>query len=385
MKKRLFCIIMVIILLAPSISNGVDLHKDARAVLLGEFTSGEIFYEHSIDTQIEVASLTKIMTYLVAMDQVSAGKINLDDIIIISQKASKTPGSSFKLKEGEKLSLRVLLESIMIVSANDSCVAISEHISGSEEEFVALMNNKAKDIGLEKTHYLNSSGYPLKGGIQNMMSTRDLFELTRYVIDKYPQVLEITKVNKIFLDSRGYAGENTNPLLSTIRDVDGFKTGFTDKAGQCLITTIQVKENENNKKPFRLIGIVMGAKDEEDRKNFSRELIEYGLENYHYHQILNKNTAIKTLNIGNAKKGVIELFPQEDLYILVKKGHSIQQEIMINKKIMAPIKAGTVVGKVVVSVAKGQDHTIDLIVRENIQKKNVLDMLYDLIVNLLTR
>ncbi len=382
MKKRVISIVVIMLLLVSSISYGEDLHKDARAVLLGEFNSGEIFYEHSIDTQIEVASLTKIMTYLVAMDYVSTGQISLDDVINISKKAAETLGSSFKLKEGERVNLKTLLYSIMIVSANDSCVAIAEYISGSEDEFVKLMNNKAKEIGLEKTHYINSSGYPLKGGVQNMMSTRDLFKITRHVIEKYPQVLEITRLNKVFLESRGFSGENTNPLLSMIKDVDGFKTGFTDKAGHCLISTIEVKENEENKKPFRLIGIVMGAKNEEDRKNISKELIEYGLENYYYHQILSKDAPIKTINITNAKRSNIKIFPQEDLYMLVKKGQEIKQETVINENIMAPIKAGTVVGKAIISYEGEQKYNIDLIVKENVQRKNVINMLFELILNM---
>jgi len=383
--KRLVCVIMALLLLIPSISYGADLHENTRAVLLGEFESREILYEYSIDTQIEVASLTKIMTYLVTMDQVSAGKASLDDIVTVSQKAAKTPGSSFKLKEGEKLSLKVLLESMMIVSANDSCVAIAEHISGSEDEFVKLMNNKAKEIGLEKTKYFNSSGYPLKNGVENVMSTRDIFKLTRYVISKYPQVLEITKVNKLFLDYRNFSGENTNPLLNLIKDVDGFKTGFTDKAGKCLVATVQVKESDTNKKPFRLIGIVMGTKNDEDRKNISRKLIEYGLENYYYQQVLNKEVAKTSIDISNAKKESIEVFPKEDLYMLVKKGQSIRENIIINENLKAPIKEGTVVGKVVVSDIKGQEHTVDLVVRENVQKKNIIDMLFDLILNFVSK
>lgn len=382
MKKRVFCIIMVILILIPNIIYGEGFDNGARAVLLGEFASGKVLYEHSIDTQVEVASLTKIMTYLVAMDYVSAGKVSLDDVITISSKAAKTPGSSFKLKEGEELSLKILLDSIMIVSANDSCVAIAEYISGSEEEFVKLMNSKAKEIGLEKTQYLNSSGYPLKGGKQNMMSTRDLFQLTRYVITKYPQVLEITRMNKIFLSTRGFDSDNTNPLLDLIKDVDGFKTGYTDKAGHCLITTIEVKENENNKKPLRLIGIVMGTKNEEDRKNISKELIEYGLENFSYQQILNKDVSLKTINIVNSGKNNIGIFPQSDLFMLVKKGQVTHQEIAFNENIFAPIKAGTVVGKVIVSNEEGQNHTINLIVKENIQRKSVLNLLLDLLLNM---
>lgn len=385
MRKKFLYVLMAILFLVSSTAHGDGLEKDTRAVLLGEYESGKILYEYSIDSQIEVASLTKIMTYLVTMDYVSSGKAGLDNMITVSLKASKTPGSSFSLKEGEELSLKVLLDSIMIVSANDSCVAIAEHISGSEDAFTKLMNEKAKEIGLKNTYFVNSSGYPLKDGKQNMMSTRDLFKLTRYVISKYPQVLETTKINKIFMPTRDFDNENTNPLLKLIKDVDGFKTGYTDKAGYCLISTIKVKEDENNKKPFRLIGIVMGTTSEEERRDKSKKLIEYGLENYSYQQILNKDISVKTINIANAKNPNVQVFPQRDLVMFVNKGQKIQQEIILEENIKAPIKAGTKIGKVVVSNVEDQRHSIDLIIKDNVQKKNLLDILFGYILNLVSK
>ncbi len=385
MRKKFLYVLMAILFLVSSTAHGDGLEKDTRAVLLGEYESGKILYEYSIDSQIEVASLTKIMTYLVTMDYVSSGKAGLDNMITVSLKASKTPGSSFSLKEGEELSLKVLLDSIMIVSANDSCVAIAEHISGSEDAFTKLMNEKAKEIGLKNTYFVNSSGYPLKDGKQNMMSTRDLFKLTRYVISKYPQVLETTKINKIFMPTRDFDNENTNPLLKLIKDVDGFKTGYTDKAGYCLISTIKVKEDENNKKPFRLIGIVMGTTSEEERRDKSKKLIEYGLENYSYQQILNKDISVKTINIANAKNPNVQVFPQRDLVMFVNKDQRIQQEIILEENIKAPIKAGTKIGKVVVSNAEDQRHSIDLIIKDNVQKKNLLDILFGYVLNLVSK
>ncbi len=385
MRKKFLCVLLAILFLVSITAYGDGFEKDTRAMLLGEYESGKILYEYSIDSQIEVASLTKIMTYLVTMDYVSSGKIGLEDMITVSLKASKTPGSSFKLKEGEELSLKVLLDSIMIVSANDSCVAIAEHISGSEDAFTKLMNEKAKEIGLKKTYFVNSSGYPLKDGEQNMMSTRDLFKLTRYVITKYPQILETTKINQIFMPTRDFDNENTNPLLKLIKDVDGFKTGYTDKAGYCLISTIKVKEDENNKKPFRLIGIVMGATSEEERRDKSKNLIEYGLENYSYKQILNKDISVKTINIINAKNPSTMVFPQRDLCMFVRKGQNIQQEIIFEENIKAPIKAGTKIGKIVVSNGEDQKHSIDLIIKDNVQKKNILDKLFDYLLNMVSK
>lgn len=385
MRKKFLGVLIAILILITNVAYGNAFDEDARAVLLGEFESGKILYESEIDAQIEVASLTKIMTYLVAMDHVSSGKVSLNDEITISQKAAKTPGSSFNLKEGEVLSLKVLLDSIMIVSANDSCVAIAEHISGSEDGFVKLMNNKAKEIGLIKTNYINSNGHPIKNGDQNMMSTRDLFKLTRHVITKYPEVLDVTKVNKIFMPTRDFDKENTNPLLNLIKDIDGFKTGYTDKAGHCLISTIVVKEDVNNKKPFRLIGIVMGAKTEDERRDKSKELIEYGFENYSYKQILNKEKSIKSIDVVKAKNPNTEVYPQEELFLLTKKGQNIETEIIMEENIKAPLEAGDKVGKVVVSNGVDQKHTISLIVKEDVQKKNIFDMIFDFLRNMVTK
>lgn len=378
MKKKFICVLIIMIILLSSTTYGAeDFSQETRAVLLGDFESGQIFYEYNIDAQIEIASLTKLMTYLLAMEHVDSGKVSLDDIVTISHTASRTPGSSLKLREGEELTLRTLLDSIMIVSANDSCIAIAEHISGSADAFTKLMNDKAQEIGLANTVYLNPNGYPLKNGVQNMMTTRELFELSRYVISKYPQILETTKINKMLMPSRGYDRDNTNPLLSLISNVDGLKTGFTDEAGYCLISTVEIKEDENNTKPFRLIGIVMGTKTEEIRKNVSKELLEYGLENYSYKQILNKDTSIKKIDILNAKISKVDIYPQKDLNLLVKKGEIIKQEIKLEKFLKAPLKAGDKVGQVHVLDKGGESYIIDLHTKVSVQKISLFDRIYN--------
>lgn len=383
MKKRLCLFLTIILILIPVIVHGDSFDENVRSVLLGDYESGKIFYEKSIDDKVEIASLTKIMTYLVTMDYVTSGEVNLDDLVTISENAAKLRGSSFMLKEGEEISLRTLLESIMIVSGNDSCVAVAEYIAGSEEKFVKLMNDKAKEIGLTNTYYYNSSGYPLSSGEENYMSTRDLFELTRYVIKKYPQVLEITKKKNLSVPSRNFEKENTNPLLNLIDGIDGFKTGYTDKAGKCLISTIRVSESEDNEKPFRLIGIVMGAESDEERTDVSKRLIEYGLQNYSYKKVLGKNEVITLIEVKNAKDALVDVFPQKDLIIFVKEGQNIEKKITLNENIKAPLSPGDKVGKIVISNGIGEKYSIDLVVNSYVRKKNIFDFIFDLLLGIL--
>ncbi len=382
MKKRVLVFLVILNLLLCSIaySDG-NIEDGTSAALLGEYESGKILYEYNIDDKIEMASVTKIMTYLVAMDEVSNGKVSLNDLVKVSKKAAATKGTSFKLKQGEEVDLQILLTSIMVVSANDSCVAISEHIAGTEEQFVNMMNSKAQELGLTQAVFLISHGRPLKDGNQNRISTRDIFNLSRHVINKYPQILSISKLNRIVMPSRDFEKENTNPLLNQINEVDGLKTGYTDKAGYCLVSTIVVKESKENGKPFRLIGIVMGAKSEEERKDKSIKLLQYGVNNYKKIQIINKDIPVKTIEIDNAKNTTVDIFPEKDLYLLVKSTENIEQDIRLDNNIKAPIKKGTKIGTIIIKNDEEEQY-IDLIVNREVYKVNFFNMIFRFLVNL---
>ena len=186
-------------------------------------------------------------------------------MIYIDEDTTKVKGSSLELKEGESFTVNELLEALMVVSANDATYALAKYVAGSEEAFVNMMNDKAKSLGLNNTIYFNSTGLP-EGEIQNMMSPRDIFILSRHIINKYPEILSLTTIPYIEIPSRGYKEQNTNPLLNEIIGVDGLKTGFTNKAGYCLVSTVNVHGTTNQDENFRLIGIVMGTKNEDKRK-----------------------------------------------------------------------------------------------------------------------
>ncbi|EOD00540.1 D-alanyl-D-alanine carboxypeptidase family protein [Caldisalinibacter kiritimatiensis] len=381
--KKIFTFIIVITILFTNIAYADGNIEDGlKSVLLGEYKSGEIVYNYNVDTPMEIASITKLMTYLVTMDLVSEGKVGLDDIVTVSQNASRVGGSSFNLKAGERVKLSTLLDSILIVSGNDSCVAIAEYVAGTEEKFVEMMNKKAKDIGLKTARFLNSSGLPEKDG-QNMMSTRDIFKLSRYVISKYPKILNATRMINLNVETRNFNKENTNSVLRKIPELDGLKTGYTDLAGYCLVSTLPVMQSSKNTENFRLIGIIMGAKSEEQRRNKTIELLKYGIDNYEKRKIILKNQVIETIKVYGAKNENLDLLASKDYSTIVKKGANISKDVEIKKDITAPVKKGEVIGKVTIYIDNKKEEEIELIASRTVYKANVFMRIFRYLMDLI--
>lgn len=390
MKKLVvITIILVFLFLNTIFCDDSKLSNNLSAVLIGEYDSGEILYQYNINESIEIASITKLMTYLVVMDMVSEGKVNINDNVIIGKNPTKIGGSTFSLAEGENIKLQTLLEAILIASGNDACVAISEHVTENEEKFVLMMNQKAKEIGLKSTVFVNSSGMPKKTvngeKVQNMMSVKDIFILSRYIINKYPEILKITDRINLDIPERGFFKENTNPLLKEIDKVDGLKTGYTDKAGFCLISTLELPQKEDTDEKFRVIVIAMGAETKETRKEKSKELIKYIFSNYKKEIILSKDKAVKEIYIKNAIESKVEIYPRNNLAKLVKRNDKVKTEIFINNNLMAPISQGDRVGKVYVYVNNAKVDEIDLIVTREIKKDNIFIKFFDSLQKLLIK
>lgn len=378
MKNKLqkqITLILIFILLFSSVTfaDSVGIEGEVSSYLLGDFETGKILEEYNIDKPLEVASITKLMTYLVVMEEIQSGNISLDDLVYIDEEVSNIRGSSFNLKEGEIFSVETLIESLLIVSANDSAVALAKHVAGDTNSFVKMMNDKAKELKLNATYYLNPTGFPEEQG-QNMMSTMDIFVLSKYILEKYPQVLDITRKPCMDITDREFINENTNPLLGEIYGVDGLKTGFTNKAGHCLVSTANIagREEEND---LRFIGIVMGAETMDKRKELGKVLLEYGISNYKNKRMLNKDIPVDVFNISNGRKTEVEVYPSEDVYKIVKAGENIYRDIEIDEEIKLPLKAGDEVGKVTLY---NDDEIIDeypLEVREAVKKANFIIMI----------
>ncbi|MBU5428311.1 D-alanyl-D-alanine carboxypeptidase [Tissierella pigra] len=354
MKRLLSILLIFMIVITGTISYGdsintyipVVLRENLRTYILADFETGEILEEHNINEVVEIASISKLMSYLVVMEQVSKGNVSLDDIITIDKDTTKIKGSSFKLKVGEVFTVKELLEAAIVISGNDAAYALSKYVGGTEENFVKMMNEKAKEIGIESAVFYNSTGLPIpEKDVQNKMTTKEIFLLSQYIIKKYPEILNICSIKSIEQIDRNYFELNTNPLLNEIKGVDGLKTGFTNKAGYSYVSTFTIEGKAGESKDQRLIAIVMGAKDLEKRNIMAKILVQYGIDNYSHKVFLDKTIPLKTLDFPKGHITKVDVFPEKEFSRLIKNDEDITVNLHINENMKLPIKSGAVIGR----------------------------------------
>lgn len=370
MKKILSVCLLIIILTNTVVYGDININDNIKGALLGDLETGEIIYEYNINEQLAIASMSKLMTYLVLMDAVSDGKVSLDDDIVVSGHAASTDGSKFGLVSGETIKLSLLVKGLLIVSGNDCATAIAEHVGNTVDNFVKMMNEKSSELGLLSGSFINPHGLPVndeKTG-QNHMSAADLYKLTRYILTEYPEILEITKQGELVVTERNYRKQATNPILGVVEGADGLKTGFTDKAGLCLVSTLPV----NGEQGFRLIGIIMGASTYEDRVNKTKELLEYGRDNFRYDKIIKQSEVADNVYITNSKDGRIEVFPSSDYNKILKNNDVVKTKISYNDTVKAPLKSGDKIGTISIYVNDKEVRQVDAVVNKDIQVANIL-------------
>ncbi len=370
MKKILSVCLLIIILTNTVVYGDININDNIKGALLGDLETGEIIYEYNINEQLAIASMSKLMTYLVLMDAISDGKVSLDDDIVVSGHAASTDGSKFGLVSGETIKLSLLVKGLLIVSGNDCATAIAEHVGNTVDNFVKTMNEKSSELGLLSGSFINPHGLPVndeKTG-QNHMSAADLYKLTRHILTEYPEVLEITKQGELVVTERNYRKQATNPILGVVEGADGLKTGFTDKAGLCLVSTLPV----NGEQGFRLIGIIMGASTYEDRVNKTKELLEYGRDNFRYDKIIKQSEVADNVYITNSKDGRIEVFPSSDYNKILKNNDVVKTKISYNDTVKAPLKSGDKIGTISIYVNDKEVGQVDAVVNKDIQVANIL-------------
>lgn len=368
---KAFILTIIFVFVANSFVFGsIGIEDEVRAYLLGDFETGRILEGYNIDEAIEIASISKLMSYLIVMEHIERGKIRLEDQVYIDKDVTRIKGSSLKLEEGELFTIKELLEASLVVSANDATYALAKYVAGSEEEFVKMMNHKAQSLGFKTAYFINSTGLP-EGNRQNKMSTVDIFNLSRYIINRFPEILSLTAIPYIQLEHRDYKEENTNPLLKEIRGVDGLKTGFTNKAGYCLVATINNKGDGIEKEDLRLISIVMGTESYEKRKELSQKLLEYGLHNYSKRILAKENMPIDFIHIPKSKDEIVELYPSRNYSTIVKRGERIKREVVIDEDLTLPLKAMDRVGEVIISKDGKVLENIELVVHKDVEKANI--------------
>lgn len=378
-KNKISTLIVVLLILlfpinalAANQSQVVGLDQNVKAYIIGNEENGDIYYEKDSTTPYPIASLSKLMTYLIVKEKIEEGKLSLDQEVTVDEEAAKFHSWEYSylgLDEGEVYTIEELLQGLMVVSGNDCAYQLAVTVSDSESEFARLMNMKAGELGLDSQVYYNASGVQTESGNQNSSSAKDLYVLSKYIIEKYPEVLEYSKVRKIEDKRRDIDVNSTIPLIGEIPGVDGLKTGSTEEAGYCLVSTVDMKEIDS-KDDFRTIAVLLGADQKDTRDKAMSDLIYYVSRYYDKVKVLDTNVAYDSLKVNTAKQGYVELYPNQNVEMIVKTGENPAVKTKLQENIKAPIKSGQVLGNANVSY-EDKEYDVSLISKSNLDEASL--------------
>ena len=367
MKKILLIFIAFIFFISNVHAENIT--KYSQSAVLMEKSTGKILYELDSTKENPPASMTKIMSMILIMDQIKMGKLAFNDKVVISENASSMGGSQVYLNTNETYKVEELLKSVAIASANDAVVALAEKTYGSVEKFVEKMNLKCKEIGCKNTNFINPHGLDAEG---HYSSSYDMALMARYLITNHEDILKFTSIYEDYLhrpDGSQTWLVNTNKLVRFYDNVDGLKTGFTEGAGYCLTATAKRGE-------MRLISVVMGVDTIDNRTSDTVKLLNYGFNTYKLETIYKKGKVIDKVKVEKGKKDFVEIVLMNDATELLsneenKKNYMINIEL---KKLVAPIKKGKVVGEAEIIDNEGNIIDIEQItVKEDVEKANYFD------------
>ena len=346
-----------------------ELASDAKSAILIEASTGQVLYEKNADEALAPASMTKIMTLLLTMEAIDKGNIKLDDMVRVSEKAANMGGSQVFLAPNTEYKLEEIIKAVCIASGNDAAVVLAEAIGGSTENFVEMMNKKAKELGLTSTNFVNVYGLDADG---HMSSARDMAKMARELIS-HDLILKYSSIYEEYLnksDGSSIWMVNTNKLVRFYSGVDGLKTGFTNKAGYCLTAT-------GKWNGMRIISVVMGEPTQEARTNDTISLLNYGKGSYKLNTILKSGETLDTIEVERGEKTETEIVLMEDAALLVNVREDMPEYTYEIEKysIQAPVKIGDKVGILNIYANGEKKKTLDLTVKENIEKCKFTTML----------
>ncbi|MTI48170.1 D-alanyl-D-alanine carboxypeptidase family protein [Sporosalibacterium faouarense] len=381
-KKRMSIFMLILILsfsfcITPVFSAETMLVKEepfdveGESAILIDASSGKILYEKNIHEKLFPASVTKIMVLLLAMEAIENDRISLDDDVLISENASGMGGSQMYLEAGEIQKVEHLIRAIALRSGNDCSVALAEHIAGSYESFIDMMNEKATELGMNNTHFVNSTGlhdenhYTTAYDISLM--SKELLKHTE--IHKWLSMwMSTVKVGK----EKDVTQEmvNTNRLIHDYPGANGIKTGYTSNAGYCLSASA-------TKGNLTLISVILKSPSSAIRNKESMKLLNYGFANYDSIPVAKKGELIKTIPISKGKSEKMDVIAEGDLSLLVDKGQNkeVEKEILLPDKIEAPVEKNSKVGEIVYKIDGEEKGRLSLLAKEEVKKASLLDMM----------
>lgn len=347
---------------AKTQAQASELETEAASAVLMDAESGQILFEKEPNKELAPASVTKLMTMLVAADAVNSGRVKLTDKVTASENACKLGGSQIYLEPGETFSLEEMLISIAVGSANDACVAVAEHISGTHEAFVNEMNKKAQEIGCKNTHFANAYGLPAEG---HYTSAYDLALMGREAL-KYPLIKTLTSTKEYDLRGGKFKLWNTNKLLWWYRGADGFKTGWTNEAKYCLASTVE-------RDGLRLIAVVMGVPQVRGHFAESMKLYNYGFAKYAHKEFAPAGQKQGVVAVGKGTESEVTAVTEKPLGVTVEKGKdkNIWVETKLDPQVEAPVQQGQKLGEIRLYRENELISQVNLIAEKSVVKAGV--------------
>ena len=364
--KKVICFFICVCFMMQSVAvfaeGNTDLGLNAKSAILMEESTGNILYESNPDERLPIASVTKVMTMLLIMEAVDSGKISLDDMVTVSENAMSYGGSTMFLETGEQLTVNDMLKGIAVASANDGCVAMAEHLAGSESAFVDMMNERAKELGMENTHFMNTNGLDED---DHYSSARDVAIMSRELM-KHETIFNYTSIWMDTLRGGKFQLANTNKLIRFYDGANGLKTGSTSKALCCL--SAAAKRND-----MQLIAVVLGAPTSAERFASAKSLLDYGFANYAVNTQITAGDEVQKIAVEKGVDKEVDVVAGDSRSTLVKKGQedNITKEIKIDETITAPIEAGQKIGTMTISRDGEVIADIDLNASSAVEKKGI--------------
>ena len=370
LKIYLFKILLLFIFASPTYAQ---FEIKAKTAILQDYLSGEILYEKEPDLSIFPASMTKIMTSIIAFDLIKSGDLSLDDKFFVSENAwrlSQAGYSSMFIMVGDQISVEDLLKGIIVASGNDACIALAEGIAGTEEEFAIMMTAKAKEIGMNNTNFSNSSG--INAG-DNYSTVKDILIMSNYLIKNFPDYYAYFKETEFTWDRTGgdpIKQGNRNPLLYKNMGVDGIKTGFLSYEKYSLAASM--KRNER-----RVIGVASGFATKNIRSKESAKLLTYGVTNFDTIKISSKDSPISEMNVWLGVKNNVEVYTKKNIYKTIPKARKkyLKAVIKYDGPIKAPINKDQILGKLNILYKGEVINEYDLLAYESVDKLNIFSRL----------
>ncbi len=384
MKRKLLFVLSgmlaVFLFCGMSSANAVEAKLEAsgmqlqsKSAVLMSSDTGEVLFESNADERRPIASMVKIMTLLLCFENADAGKISYDDTVTISERSASMGGSQAFLDAGSQYKADDLIKSIAIASANDSCVAMAEHISSSVESFVEQMNNKANQLGMENTVFANCTGLPVVG---QFSTARDVGKMFNELI-KHQDYFRYTKIwmdDFVHPSGRVTGLTNTNKLIRQYNGCDAGKTGYTAEAKHCLAATAMRND-------MRLVSVIVGGPDSSTRFNENKMLFDYGFANYQSKPFLKKGEKInEEVSVSGGKSDTVKAEAEQNLNLFGKKGEQKGEFVIeLEKNVKAPVAKGDVVGKAYIKDGETVLKEVNLVATETIEKANYFDSLNNII------